>query len=631
MSVRISRRGIALWAALFIVAAVAFEYRFLSFVEFSNDDFLHLSMGQQIMRGDLPVRDFVERGLPLMSVFSAAGQLLFGEGLRAELNIVAAAYALTAAFCLFVAARTSGSLAIGLVLSLVVVLSYPVSYSYPKLLPYAATLAAAWTYAIQPTLPRLTVLAVAVVLAFLLRHDHGVILGAGALAAIMARHGFSRGALVDARRFAGVAVLLVAPYLIWVQAYEGLGTYVSDGIAFSQREAEKATWGTPPSLGFDPSKPLLEKLGQGPVVNVRWSSDLDEASVRRGEEEHRLVRLDPIGPHTWQYELRDWSPPALERLVTDRAVADTHHIDRTAFQLQEVTAPEGLGWLATRVYGPGSGMRLQANAVAGFYYLVWLLPGVALVVLAAGWRSLPEPVRAVVVMAALVQLAMDLTMLRDPLVNRIREVLVPAAVLAAFLAGAAWQIRGSLPRRVTARTLVSAALVCLIVGAATIGEAAGRIASLQLSDGIDGLNRRARSVRYRLSPPQHRTGDRLTPAYAQLVNYVRTCTPEGSRLFVMTFAPEIFVYTGRGFAGGHVAMTPGYFVTDYHARLIVDRLSREDVPLVILDSQTRQEMAAQYPHVMEYVSARYHDVARFPMGSDKHLEVLAENARPCFL
>jgi hypothetical protein len=636
----------ALWALMLVVAVLAYEYRFISFVEFSNDDFLHLAMGQQIARGALPVRDFVERGLPLMSFVSAFGQMALGEGLKAELEVVSAAYAVTAALALFVAARVSGSLLVGLAMALLLVFSYPVSYSYPKLLPYAIALAAAWAYGVRPSLPRLAALAAAVVCGFLFRHDHGVILGAGAAAGVgadaVARHGFSRPSLVEVGRFTGIALLLVAPYLVWVQVYEGLGTYVSDGIAFSGREAEKATWGTPPPFGFEAGYPLLEKLGHGPVVNVRWSADLDAASVRQGEADHGLIRLDPVGPAAWQYELSDWSPAALERLVKDRRVGDTHHIDRSAFQLQEVTGPEGLSWLATRLYGPGRGMRLQANAIAGFYYLVWLLPVAAAVALAVGWRSARAPVRVVIVMAVLVQFAMDMTMLRDPLANRIREVLVPMSVLAAFLAAALWRMPGRRLVRVAGRVLAVAAVCGLVAGAASLGEAAARIGSLQLSDGVEGLSRRSRSVRYRLSPPQHRTGDRLTPAYTQLVSYIRTCTPPGSRLFVMTFAPEIFIYADREFAGGQVAMTPGYFVTGRHAALMVERLSREDVPLVILDSQTRAEMAAQYPRVMEYVFARYHDVGRFPMGSDKHLDVLAENRRavrrnvgdggfPCFL
>ena len=48
------------------LASLTIAYRYLSFTDFSNDHFVHLSVAQQITMGALPVRDFVERGLPLM-------------------------------------------------------------------------------------------------------------------------------------------------------------------------------------------------------------------------------------------------------------------------------------------------------------------------------------------------------------------------------------------------------------------------------------------------------------------------------------------------------------------------------------------------------------------------------------
>ena len=57
------------------IALLTIAFRYLSFADFSNDHFVHLSVAQQITMGALPVRDFVERGLPLMPLISAAGQV----------------------------------------------------------------------------------------------------------------------------------------------------------------------------------------------------------------------------------------------------------------------------------------------------------------------------------------------------------------------------------------------------------------------------------------------------------------------------------------------------------------------------------------------------------------------------
>jgi hypothetical protein len=95
----------------------------------------------------------------------------------------------------------------------------------------------------------------------------------------------------------------------------------------------------------------------------------------------------------------------------------------------------------------------------------------------------------------------------------------------------------------------------------------------------------------------------------------------------MTFAPELFFYAGRGFAGGQVTLTPGYYVTDRHATMMLERLSHEDVPLVILDSETEHEMRQHYPRVAAYVAEVYQHVADFPAGGDKRFIVLAERGR----
>jgi hypothetical protein len=96
----------------------------------------------------------------------------------------------------------------------------------------------------------------------------------------------------------------------------------------------------------------------------------------------------------------------------------------------------------------------------------------------------------------------------------------------------------------------------------------------------------------------------------------------------MTFAPELFFYTGRGFAAGQVSLTPGYFVSERHASLMLQRLAAEKVPLVIVDSETRGELAANYPRVDEYVDRNYREFGRVSIGAGKDWVLLAESARP---
>lgn len=609
------------------VAAAAFWYRFLTFTQFANDHFVHVALGQQMARGAWPVRDFVDRGAPLMSLVAAAGQVVLGEGLRSELVVTCLALAIAAALCVYVAARLSGSLVTGIALAIAVTLIYPFSYSYPKLLLYAATFAAAWWYFAAPASGRSwlaavrpLVLGASIAVAFLFRHDHGIFLALGTAAAFAAWRGVSVVGVLRLASVAGVALVLTAPYFYWIHRHEGLGTYVGDGLEFSRRESERSTWALP-GFAIDDSKPLWTRLQRGPVVNVRWDPAIGDEDVRRAERRHGLTRHDPAGPRSWQYALSRWSPSALEALVTDPAAADTHGIDRSRFVLQ-VPAPEGpRAWLV-RVYGPGDGLRLRDNAIAALYYAAWLLPIAALVVVWRGWGRIEPEIRALVVMAAVVHLLMDVTMLREPLGNRVRDVIVPLAALVAFLAAAAWRVTSSWVVKIPLRAAAVAPVAAIIVLTGSIGEAVPRMAELT-GDGA-GIRRTAKAVNFRLSPPQHRTGSELSQGYLDLVESVRQCTPETSRLLGLGFVPELYVYTGRGFAGGHVMFIPGYYLGDRHASLMLGRLRQERVPLVIVDEQIRQEIVDAYPRLWAHVATNYREARSFEIRPGRTFVMFAD-------
>jgi hypothetical protein len=627
------------WQLLASAAALGvavFAYRYLSFEEFANDHFVHLAEAQQMLLGALPVRDFVERGIPLMAALSAFGQLLLGEGLRSELIVIAAAYGLAASLTFSVCVALSRSLVVGILAALVPVVAYPISYSYPKLLATAIGFAAALGYSRQPSVVRLLIVSASIAFGFLLRHDLGAFLGLGVVALLAVQHGISRTWIVETGRAAAVALLLVSPYLIWVQVYQGVGDYVRQAVAFSRREAQRANWFQAPRFTVDWSRPFLSRMGSGPVVNVRWQPDAGEAGVVEGERRHGLIRLELNSPQSWQYMLTSWSARDLEALVRDPLVADTHGIDRSALALQ-VPAPTGLRAWLVHVYGPGEGLHLSANSIAALLYALWVLPIAALVALIVTWKRSPVEVRALVAMVIVVQLVMNLSMLRDPLDVRARDVLVPTALLIAYLGGLVWSIPAvGLPgrsreakagRRIARRALVVVALMAAVASAASLGSMRDRLGRTQLGEGVAGIRERARTIRRWFSPPDQRSGPR-SAVYQPVVEYIDRCTPPGARLLTLTFAPELFFYTGRGFAGGQVSLSPGYFVTDRDASLLLKRVASEDVPLVILDSQTAREMIDGYPRIGAHVVQHYREVQRFPISAEKSNVVLARNERP---
>ena len=76
-----------------------------------------------------------------------------------------------------------------------------------------------------------------------------------------------------------------------------------------------------------------------------------------------------------------------------------------------------------------------------------------------------------------------------------------------------------------------------------------------------------------------------------------------------------------------MTLSPGYFTSEQDADELLKRVSAEDVPLVILDSQTQQEMLDDYPRIGAHVRQHYHEAERFAIAGDKSFVVWTENGR----
>ena len=53
-------------------ACAAYAFRWLAAGQLTNDHFVNVARAHQMLRGELPVRDFVDPGLPLMYAVSAS-------------------------------------------------------------------------------------------------------------------------------------------------------------------------------------------------------------------------------------------------------------------------------------------------------------------------------------------------------------------------------------------------------------------------------------------------------------------------------------------------------------------------------------------------------------------------------
>ena len=119
-------------------------------IDFDNDYFMHVAWAAAMLRGDWPVRDFVEPGFILQTLVSYLGFGLGGYQLAWE-GALACALIATGALLLFLTARRLG-LSIWLAIAAVAlaVASYPRLYAYPKAFVYPAAL---WAIALYVTRP----------------------------------------------------------------------------------------------------------------------------------------------------------------------------------------------------------------------------------------------------------------------------------------------------------------------------------------------------------------------------------------------------------------------------------------------------------------------------------------------
>ena len=194
----------------------AFLYLLPEASDLTDDHFMHVAWGRQLLYGHWFIRDMETMGLPLQSALSAAFEWGIGHRLLSEGLNIALAYAAGAVLTFVLAHRASGSMWIAVPAAAFQVALSPRTYSYPKIVLYAAALLALWRYIDSPSNRRAAVAAMVVGVGFYLRHDHGLYLAIIAAGVVALRHARDGGSLVIRRlaAFASICGLMVAPYLL---------------------------------------------------------------------------------------------------------------------------------------------------------------------------------------------------------------------------------------------------------------------------------------------------------------------------------------------------------------------------------------------------------------------------------
>ena len=606
-------------AAAAVIAWVAFAFRFQS-PDFHNDHFEHLSMARQVLFGELPGRDFFDPGRPLTVLLSAGAQALFGHSLFGEALLTIGALALGAAITFWLASAVARSTAAGAVAALVVIAIIPRLYSYPKIIVFAGVLAVLWRYVDRPNTSRAVALAVVTVFALLMRHDFGLYVGIVSLFTLLLVRLKPDTASRPIATYLIALVLLVAPYLVWMQM-NGLLAASASGGATSLAGAARLTW-----------RPLRIDLSQGLVhidpvrgrVTVRWSSATTAETQADLERKYHLVLGHIEGPSTWSYGLTDDTRDNIRALVADAHVDDTGGINRGAATLEGSTVSRWVsrtGLSRVVVQPPFTSGDAEAWLYAGF----WLIPVAAFCVLAVQGRRHGLSAELIkVASAALLGVLLNLFLLRGSLDSRLPDVVVPGAIVGAWLLAEALRAlrRAAVPWRFAAATGMAA--IVLVLGSAVAAYSGVTARSLLRGpSNPSGLRDVAQVLRRR--PIDLMSADEGVP---RLTHYVFDCTAPRDRLLLVAYEPQVFYYSERLFAGGIEHFHQRRFSSAAEQSQIVAALGQQKVPLVIVDDERFRMLQDDYASVFAYIRGHYVPVGETRFNAKRLWRIYADPQTP---
>jgi hypothetical protein len=235
-----------------------------------DNNFYTLSEAVSLFAGDHPYRDFFEWGVPLQAALSYLTQLLFDHRLLGEFINQWALMIAGMVVAAQLAVRLSGSVVTSTITMMVGVINLAVTPTvhYSKLFIYPCAILLMWRYLERPGERRSAAMGVFAAVAFLLRHDHGVYVGAGVLLTLVVARlttAESRGwrrLIKDVIACGAGAAVLVLPWVLVVQSSEGLFNYVLSRAYINAKWASHAPFTT--IFNIDPLRALTPDPGSGP-------------------------------------------------------------------------------------------------------------------------------------------------------------------------------------------------------------------------------------------------------------------------------------------------------------------------------------------------------------------------------
>ena len=192
--------------------------------------------------------------------------------------------------------------------------------------------------------------------------------------------------------------------------------------------------------------------------------------------------------------------------------------------------------------------------------------------------------------AAILCFIISHTLIRGSPDSRLPDVAAPTFVLTAWLSrrrgnddpGGAPVIVRLERAGIVSLFLVTFWSVWTVGGTGMTGGLGARVANAGIWDGPAGVwqqlgvvNRRLRDQPIDAWAPPGSTGLRA------LTRYLLDCTAPSDRVLVTWYAPDVFYYAERGFAGGQAYFERGSFASVADQRLAIERMQRQSISIIL--------------------------------------------------
>ena len=615
------------------IAVGTFVLRWLT-LDFDNDYFMHMAWAAEMLRGEWPVRDFVEPGFPLQTLLAYGALRLGGYQLSWEGFIACALIAASTALIYTICRGLGVPRWLLLVVVLIAAVTFPRLYAYPKAFVYPAALWALMHYVRRPNRVSLVLVGLATAVAFLFRHDHGIWIVLPTVAGFAIFHwrqprAFTRAVLV----YGAAALALVSPWLVWVAVSGHADQYFGFLLERSEGLTDRARLPAQ-TFEFDRAAPLVSIAPiEYPVVGIRWAPNT-APDVRRSLEER--YRLAPLAEETDRYRLTNLDADNVRRLVFDSAVEDTSGIDRASLRVPNGAFP----WLSLQFqkYLPLVRLRPLPGFVKGAnaepwltdvtFFTPWVVLTIEILLLLMRKRNhdSQRQAAALIVPAAVLSIVTYQTLVRASPDSRLGDIAALTAVLLAWGVYRVWNLPRGL--HLASRPLAVAMLVLTLASALVYGRVVARAAAVGV-DGPTNFVRRLSGVGalYATRPldlyaPPEATG------LARLARWLNECTGGTDRVALIGFEPQVFFVSERGFAGGLAFYDLGWNSSDPDQALVVERWSRQQVPVVLAMDSEWESFSRDYPGIRGWIDTHYDAVRHSAFDGGKPLSVLIHRSRP---